>query len=134
MNIDSTFGYRERHRIQYSFEKGCGSFTLWSFWSSDWLIGGTNYHGTFEFGGAEDVFGLLSSIKIAKAGMKHGFSNCRGEMVFVEPDEKGLVVRGGGSQRTGQLSNDEIEYVEIILKDILFKSGLSVTEITKRLA
>lgn len=130
--VDTTFGYKNRHAVVYSIGEKSGRITLWSFYDGG-LFGNGNINKSFPFGGPSDIFGLLVGLKLTGRGQSHGFTNKDGTLIKIYKKDNITYLKLGGNSNTGELTVDEVEDLELILKDILVKIGVAYTEIERNI-
>ncbi|GEM_PF-5004460 len=130
--IDSNFGYKSRHKVHFNLKKANGYFEFWTGYSSSVLLGGTNHHIITKFGSENDLISMLTAVNIAKTGIEHGFSNELGKYIFIKPTPDGYTITVEGDSSSGKLENDELNKLELIVRDLLMKLGVSYSILDKQ--
>jgi hypothetical protein len=132
-DINSNFGYKKRHKIEFDFTDDRGRFILWSYYDGGFL-GNGNITNTFPFHGVNNVFAILLGLNLAKIGESHGFTNGNGDFIKIYRKDDIILFQIRGESNTGELTASEVEDIELLCKDILMKKGIPFTEIKRRIS
>jgi hypothetical protein len=121
--INTKFG---AHHFEYDTEIMAGVLTAYSFYAGSWR-GSVSVD--VRIGGSPDLVSLVIAAKLAQNGRRHGFTTEFGRFVKFEPGAEGAEITFGGERNTAKFSLTDLQDMELLGKDVLRKSGMTIIEI-----